>query len=369
MNAAYQTWQPRVAYFISPHGFGHAARAAAVLEAFFAKVPQAHVTLFTTVPAFLFDGLPQQRWERVALACDVGLTQTSPLEIDLTASAETLAAFWPPSREQVHDLAAQLHQARCDWVMCDIAPLGILAAKAAGLPVVLLENFTWDWIYRGIPGGQQTLGPYIDAFGQLFNEVTYHLQATPVCHRQAHSLKVDLISRPLRQDRADLRESLGLTAQQRLVLVTMGGLGKSFSFLETLQSAPELTFLIPGSNLRQGNVVGLGEAESFYHPDWVYVADVVVGKLGYSTVAEVVQAGTPMAFVDRPEFPESAVLARFLRLAVPTCEIENFAELGWLQAVRAFAETPRAPAQTCCGAEQTAEFLCKTFWPSTNPQS
>ena len=39
------------------------------------------------------------------------------------------------------------HDARL--VVSDAPPLGCAAAAAAGIPSVVITNFTWDWIYEG----------------------------------------------------------------------------------------------------------------------------------------------------------------------------------------------------------------------------
>ena len=53
-------------------------------------------------------------------------------------------------------------EARCGFfvnttpsmTVSDLPPLGIAAAKAAGLPAIALGNFTWDWIYEHYDGGE-----------------------------------------------------------------------------------------------------------------------------------------------------------------------------------------------------------------------
>ena len=68
--------------------------------------------------------------------------------------------------------------------------------------------------------------------------------------------------------------------------------------------------MIPGSPHRahDGHIIRLPAQSAFYHPDLIHAADVVVGKLGYSTLAEVWAAGVPFGYVVRPQFPESGPL-------------------------------------------------------------
>ena len=72
-----------------------------------------------------------------------------------------------------------------------------------------------------------------------------------------------------------------------------------------------------GRRGRAGNVWLLPHRSGFFHPDLVQAADAVVGKIGYSTLAETCRARIPYGFVPRAGFRESAVLGRWL--------IRNFA--------------------------------------------
>ena len=57
----------------------------------------------------------------------------------------------------------------------------------------------------------------------------------------------------------------------------------------------------------------LSSRSGIFHPDIVAASDGVVGKIGYSTLAEVYAAGVPYGFVPRPRFRESDVLSAFVQ--------------------------------------------------------
>ena len=64
-----------------------------------------------------------------------------------------------------------------------------------------------------------------------------------------------------------------------------------------------------------------------YHPDLVAASDLVIAKLGYSTVAEVFSAGTRLAYLARSRFPESPVLEAFVRQYIPSVGLAE----DWLE--------------------------------------
>jgi len=69
-----------------------------------------------------------------------------------------------------------------------------------------------------------------------------------------------------------------------------------------------------------------------YHPDLIHAADIVIGKVGYSTIAEVFEAGVPFGYFVREHYPEMAPLVTFLRGQVPGLDFEAAEYVGgqWL---------------------------------------
>jgi UDP:flavonoid glycosyltransferase YjiC (YdhE family) len=349
----------RIGCCISGHGFGHATRSIAILQSLSHRLDSA-LTIVTTAPAELFAESLTVPFVLHTLAVDVGLIQHSALVEDLPATLHALDdLFSHRLEEQVARIAALL--AGCQVVLCDIAPLGIAAARQARIPSVLIENFTWDWIYEAYADRWPQLRPHIDTLRDLFRRADHRIQSRPVCSLHVCDLAVDPVARPLRQPER-LRQYLYLEPGQHLVLLTMGGLGGEAIPLQALLQRPDLVFVLPGrsrENEFSGNLRLLGREASWYQPDLVAAADLVVGKLGYSTVAEAYQAGTPFAYVPRRDFPESPILAAFVDRHLPSWRIDPEAWRGgqWLAALPRFplghVRTPR----TANGAEQAADWL------------
>jgi hypothetical protein len=348
----------RIGCCISGHGFGHATRTIAVFQALGQRL-DVELTLVTTAPACLFAESLSMPFHLHNLAVDVGLVQHNALAEDLPATLVALDELACRAEEQVIRIAALLTD--CSLVLCDIAPLGIAAAKRAGIPSVLIENFTWDWIYEGYVDRWPQLRPYIDALGQLFRQADYHIQTRPVCVSAKCDLAVDPVARSLRQPES-VRQRLYLEPGQHLVLLTMGGLGGGQVSLQPLLQRPDLVFVLPGGSRENeftGNLRFLGQEAFWYHPDLVAAADLVVGKLGYSTVAEAYQAGTPYAYVPRSDFPESAKLAAFVDNHLLSWPItpQEWLDGQWLATLPSLPAERLPRIQTANGADQAAVWL------------
>ncbi|RME62834.1 MAG: hypothetical protein D6790_05680, partial [Caldilineae bacterium] len=353
-------------YVISSHGFGHAARACAVMAALQRRAPALRWEIFTQVPKWFFrESLPgpftYHDWPT-----DVGLVQRNALDADLEATLERLNQFLPFRDAQIRRLAYQIQQTNSRAVFCDIAPLGIAAARAAGLPSILVENFTWDWIYQAYADEWPSLQSHMDYLAAAFAAADVHIQTEPVC-RAAPFGPVDLttppVSRPPRTAPAETRQALGVPRDAPLVLVTMGGVAWEHNNLERLARHPEVHFLLPGEHgphiHAPDNVHLLPANSGFYHPDLVAASDAVVGKIGYSTLAEVYLAGIPYGYVTRPRFKESAVLAAFVEthmsgVAIPPAHMAN---ARWVDAVPDLLAQPRQQEERINGADTIAAWV------------
>ena len=355
-----------IASFVTPHGFGHAARAAAVIEALSERVRGLHPHLFTNVPRWFFAESLTNAFTLHRLDVDVGLVQHGPLGEDLPATVARLRALYPPDAALVARLAGRLLRLGCRLVLCDISPLGIAVARAAGLPGVLVENFTWGWIYRGCAGREPGLLPYAALLDGLVAGADLRLQAEPVCLPAAGAARVGPISRRPRAARKATRSALGIAPRRPAVLVTMGGIPHGGFAVQPLLAVPGVEFILAGAARRRrrvGNVLLLPHRSGFYHPDLVAAVDAVVGKIGYSTVAETCRSRVPYGFVPRRGFRESAVLARWLSDRGRGLRIDPaaFASGEWVRRVPDLLGAREAPRTIPDGAREAARLILERF--------
>lgn len=360
MHAESQTIS--VAYFVSPHGFGHAARTSAVIEAIQKINPNAFFHLFTTAPEWFFKDSLTNHWAYHSTVVDIGLVQKTALQEDINATLEALARFIPYSAERIISLADQVNSHRCQLVICDISPLGLAVARQAKLPSLLIENFTWDWIYGGYPTRSSDFQPYIEYLFQAFSSADLHIRATPFCETTPADLVVSPISRSPRVGREKTRVSLGIPADQNAVLITMGGIPDRWNVDALRRKYPDLLFIVPGGadeGIRMDNLLYLPHHHAYFHPDLVSASDAVIGKVGYSTISEVYWAGVPFAYVSRQDFRESARLVDYIRATIHGFEVtqSEFEDGSWQSQIGRLLDLPRVKRAGENGADQIAKYL------------
>ena len=357
-----QTKSVPIAYFVTPHGYGHAARAAAVMLAMLDANPNYHFHVYTKVPAWFFQDSGLHAITYHDVLTDIGLAQQDAMQEDLPVTIERLSLFLPFDTTMVSSLAAELIDFGCRLVLCDIAPLGIAAAKSAGLPSILVENFTWDWIYTAYVEEYPTLQKYITLLKELFSQADYHIQAQPACLPMPADLSAAPISRPIRSTRQRVRAELGLENNALVGLVTMGGITGAELNLGRLRQNQDTLFILPGASHEttwDGNLLLLPHHHGIYHPDLVNACDFVVGKLGYSTFAECYAAGVAYGFIPRLRFPESPPLAKFVLKTMPSTLIteQQFVDGTWMDAIPALINQPRSGVNRPNGTQQVAAYI------------
>jgi hypothetical protein len=352
----------RIAYFITPHGFGHAARASAVMDAVSKTLPSVSFDIFTTIPKWFFDDSFLGEFTYHEFPSDVGLVQKTPFLHDLEETIESLDRFIPFDPALLSGIADLLKRRACRLVVCDIAPIGISIATEAGIPSVLIENFTWDWIYEDFIYDNARMGRHVSFLRKIYRAAEYHIQASPVCNPQSADMTTAPISRQFRVPPLRVREVLGVSPEKKMVLLTTGGVQEKYRFLKSLTSRPEICFVVPGGSdrpERHDNLILLPHRSDFFHPDLVYAADAVVGKAGYSTIAEVYQAGVPFGYVPRSNFRETAKLVAFIEKEMKglCISIEDFKAGKWLRKIFQLLDLQRTQRYDRNGSHQAADII------------
>jgi hypothetical protein len=349
-----------VASFVSPHGFGHAARASAVLEALRARVPELGVEIFTTVPRWFFEDSLSFPFGYHAEACDVGLVQRDAVTEDVPATVRKLEDFLPFSRQRIQDLAEVVLGTGCHVVLADIAPLGVEVARGAGLPSVLVESFTWDWIYQAYGDEDSRMVDYGAQLGAVFDRADFRIQTRPICLALPECRQVGPICRSIRESREVVRRKMGVGEDRRLILATLGGTGWKSGWND-IGLPSGVTLVVPGgpSDLKSSAILVLPHRSGFQHADLLAACDGIVGKLGYSTVAEAYQAGIPLVFGGRRRFPETEILAEFVRTELGGVEVNGedllVGRMG--EAAEAVLALPRRPRPVMTGAVDAAALI------------
>jgi hypothetical protein len=358
-----KTTPPRsVAYYITPHGFGHAVRSLEIIRQLLALKAGLEVLIVSDIPDFLIEQnvgrmLPYRR-KRL----DVGLMQLDSLRFDLDATRSCLEALLAAHESLIAEETMFLNSAGAGTVVSDIGFLPFHAAAALGIPGIGISNFTWDWIYSHYAQSDTRWTPLIDWVRSGYRKADLFLQL-PMhgdCSVFHHIQDVPLVARHARHSREVVRRTLGFSPVERLYLIAFAALDLAPEALKRIEAIDGVVFLHKHPlhyELRNG--ISL-DPYGFSYADVVGAVDAVITKPGYGIVSDCLAHGTPIIYCDRGEFPEYSILVEAINAHLPSVYLpsKDLYEGRWEKAVRAIhaALSPCRPVRTD-GARVCAERI------------
>jgi hypothetical protein len=306
--------RPTLYVSITNHGFGHAARTAAIAGVVQELLPEVQLIIATTAPRWLIASYVTGDFFYHACAHDVGVIQADSLQMNLPATLQKWQRIFDRQEEIVSSEAAFLQKMGVNLVLADIPPLAMSIAHRAGVPAWAAINFGWDFIYQDWGKEFADITQWIRAcYGQC--DRMFHLPLSESLDRFPVREPAGLTGGKSRYEAADVRQDLGLEQAEQTILMVFGGLGlqaipyenvklfPNWQFLTFDRSAPQLP------NLRCIPDPANDDATRRYRPVDIFpICDLVVSKPGYTTYAEAMIAELPVATILRSGFAESAII-------------------------------------------------------------
>jgi len=312
----------RICWFISAHGFGHAARSTAIMEALYSKRKDIEFLVVSEIQPWFFEqnDLPITFF---STKTDVGLIQKDAFYEDIPKTLEHLNAFYFNLNSRFRAWDEFIKPFNPDLIVADICPAALDYAESRAIPSVVTENFTWNWLYEFYPEYQSDFSPILSYMESAWEKANLHIQMKPFCGDVLPHAK---ISEPVSRKVKDFQVvgKLNLDSAKKTVLMTMGGVPMEFDFYDRLKAMKHVQFVIPGAHKEikfEDNLRILTHHSTFYHPDLVHASDAVIAKVGYSTLAEVHNAGKRLAYVPRYHFRETEPLVQFIKEEMSGLEI------------------------------------------------
>jgi UDP:flavonoid glycosyltransferase YjiC (YdhE family) len=331
----------RVAYYISSHGYGHAARQQPIIQDLIQHGVQVYVG--TAAPEKFFRHTAGYHHEYY----DIGMLQADALSFDVERTLKWYADFLATSSDMIRREVDFIRDQGIQMVVGDMPPIAFEIAERAGIPSIAITHFTWDWVYDYYMPNFPQYSYLIGLIRAAYQKATLALQMQiPIPHEFDMFRVVEpipLVHNPISRTRDEIRQEFGVPEGWRMALLTMGGHEWGNSDIRALKQLREWIFLVmPGAwdQVRDApdrfRMVPNGYMD--YH-NLIAHADVVVGKAGGSTVAEVIGHQTPMLYTLPDNWRESGLLDRTLREygAARRVNLQAFTAGEWVHELETFA--------------------------------
>ena len=330
-----------IAVYISGHGFGHLAQMAPVLN----RIHQIRPECRFLIRCALSEGELRARldfdFELDAESVDIGVIQKSAIEEDRDGSIALMRQWTATMADRIEREIDVLNRFKPSLVFSNISPLAFPAARALGIPSVGLATLDWFTIYSH---WLETDDPVITTLKEAY-EMCDLLLTPPM------AMDMDQFPRrqsiPLIAAHPSVDTSPFERTRKHVALVIFGGSNQPAFDIKALAAMDAWQFLIP-SALHEApeNVTSITFGPGCMAVDLMPFVDVVVCKPGYGILAESWRTGTPMAWVERPDFPEYPMLKAWLEDVFPSHGMNrtDFGKGRWLSALSgALASTRQFP--------------------------
>jgi hypothetical protein len=344
-----------IAFHISGHGFGHASRQIEIINAVAVRRPDLRILIRTATARWLLDRTVKPPFDLDPRPVDTGVAQIDSLRPDAGRTIADAREFYSTLDARAEEEARQLVERDVVLVVSDAPPLACAAAARAGVPSVVVSNFTWDWIYEGYAEELRAAPDLIRAIRAAYAlaDAGWRLPMHGGFASFRSVTDVPFVARHAAHGRAETRQRLGLPSNRRLVLPTFGGYGLEGLDLGALD-------LGDGWHVVQAPDAAIYDAGLRYE-DLVRAVDVVVTKPGYGILSECIANGTALVYTSRGRFAEYDVLVRemprYLRCAYLDQEALRAGRWrGALDAALAAPDPPQHPRTD--GAVIVADMIC-----------
>lgn len=287
---------------------------------------------------------------------DIGMVMSSALEVLVEDSNAAYRAFHADWDARVSDEARLLRELNADFVFSNVGYLALAGAQSSGIPNAALCSLNWRDIYRHYFGddaiSEQILGCYANA--DAFLRVTPGMAMPGL----PNIIPVPPIAAIGTNRRAELNRRLNLSADEKLVLVSLGGIASRLP-IECWPRLAGVRWLVQDNwHVKHPDALTL-ETLKMSFCDLLASSDALICKPGYGSFVEAASCGVPVLYVSRADWPESAALISWLqqhglcrevsRSAMEQGDIADVLEDIW--------NAPRPKPVIPEGAKQVAQWL------------
>ncbi len=335
-----------IAVYISGHGFGHLAQMAPVLNRIHHIAPDFRFLIRCSLPKTEIQSRLKFNFELETTPVDVGVIQKSAIEEDQQASIKQMHVWVDQMDKQIEQEIKWLSHFNASLVISDISPLAFPTAKALDIPGIGLATLDWHTIYSYWLDADDLI---IKKLAKAYSQCDLLLTPPMAMHMPVFPNRQDI---GLIATQAAAIINPVATDQRKKALVLFGGCGNPPYDLQALANMPDWLFLIPDAPSHSPENVQSIHFNAELRPiDLMQHIDVVLCKPGYGVLSECWSTSTPIAWVERPDFPEFPMLKEWLDQSFPACGMgrSDFQHGHWQAALDAANTDP------CCFPEIEAD--------------
>ncbi|ADE12509.1 hypothetical protein [Sideroxydans lithotrophicus] len=301
---------PHLVVSISGHGFGHVAQTAPILNLLHERMPQLRLTVRSNVPASHLRSRIKAPFDLLPSEGDIGMLMSSALDVRIEESCVAYRTFHADWDARVAEEARLLRGLGADMVFSNVGYLTLAGAQRADIANAALCSLNWSDIYRHYCGDDAIAAQIHSSYANA----DVFFRATPGMEMgDLHNLMpVAPIAVTGNERRDELNRVLHLSKEEKLVLVSMGGIASRLP-VEHWPRIDGVRWVVQNSWRAAHPDAIVLESLPFSFGDLLASCDALLCKPGYGSFAEAACNGTPVLFVTREGWPEAPALVAWLQ--------------------------------------------------------
>ena len=299
-----------VIFYISDHGFGHAARNIPIMKELLEVDQAVNIIVKTGIAQGEFiesNFLGECRLSVIKESMDVGLVlKPMSFELDVPALEERVKQYIEGWEQRIEREVQFLTHKQPNLIVSDIVPWVFHAAKQVNITSILISNFTWVEIYEEYLSAE-LVKAYQDCYALADEVFIYELSSSKMKERFVKYEEVSLCARDF-----DLSVVAEIKSRYELPIVFVS-VGRSVDLAEEIDVSNEPYHFIvtEGIQLVGENVTYLAKETPNTH-DYLCASEFVITKAGFGTVAEALLAKKKIAVIERDSIAEDRATVEWL---------------------------------------------------------
>lgn len=310
-----------IAFYISNHGFGHAARNIQIIRTLLKLEEEITIHIKTAGPQLEFMKRHIGEEERVYYydePTDIGLIlKEGTLLIDEEKLNQSISEFvdsWDDLADCEHEF---FYQENIGLVISDICPWAFQAADEARVKSILITNFTWVEIYQEyLP--EQLWDAYLQCYELADKVLIYDVYQPAVPTYNPEYEMVSLVCREFQEDEV---EAIKARYEKPIIMVSVGMSAELKEEID-VSHLPYHFIVTPGLDVKGENVTYL-TSDTMNTQNYVAASTYVISKAGWSTVAEALLSNRKCALLGRDTVAEDRTTIGILKEREQCIEIQT----------------------------------------------